>query len=208
MFSAAGMLAAETIHEFVRPLLLPLAALPDGIVHRAIAGMDADGRTALAKEGYAETAVQFRYSGDVRYSGQSSQLTVPISGCFEAPALHAAFERMYFETFGYVTAGEPTELVNVRLAAIGTASERLDFGALQLDARALAGETGQRLVSFVRGAPPMPAQLIARAALDRAPIAGPAIVESYDTTIVVPPHCTASAAGCGCIAIEMEAIDA
>lgn len=208
VFSAAGMLAAETIHEFVRPLLLPLAALPDGIVHRAIAGMDADGRTALAKEGYAETAVQFRYSADVRYSGQSSQLTVPISGCFEAPALHAAFERMYFETFGYVTAGEPTELVNVRLAAIGTASERLDFGALQLDARALAGETGQRLVSFVRGAPPMPAQLIARAALDRAPIAGPAIVESYDTTIVVPPHCTASAAGCGCIAIEMEAIDA
>jgi N-methylhydantoinase A len=38
-------------------------------------------------------------------------------------------------------------------------------------------------------------------------IPGPAVIESYDTTIVVPPRCTARAAGAGCIAIEMEDSD-
>ncbi|MFZ1921293.1 MAG: hydantoinase/oxoprolinase family protein [Xanthobacteraceae bacterium] len=207
VFSAAGMLAAETIHEFVRPLLLPLGAVPASAVHGAVASMAADGRDALAQEGYAESDVQFRYSADVRYAGQSSQLAVPMPESFDAAALHNAFERLYLETFGYTAAGELTELVNVRLAAIGTATERLDFRRLRLDARALAGETGQRLVSFARGAPRTASRLIARAALQEESVAGPAIIESYDTTIVVPPHCTASAIGCGCIAIEMEEMD-
>ena len=47
-------------------------------------------------------------------------------------------------------------------------------------------------------------RLVSRAAVEQGAIAGPAIIESYDTTIVVPPRCTARAAGCGCIAIEME----
>jgi N-methylhydantoinase A len=44
--------------------------------------------------------------------------------------------------------------------------------------------------------------------VERGPVAGPAIIESYDTTIVVPPGCTARAAGAGCITIEMEETDA
>jgi N-methylhydantoinase A len=77
-----------------------------------------------------------------------------------------------------------------------------------LDAHALAGEGGERLVSFSRGAPRLVTRLVARAALEKETVAGPAIIESYDTTIVVPPHCTARAAGAGCIAIEMEDRDA
>jgi N-methylhydantoinase A len=150
--------------------------------------------------------VQLRYAADVRYLGQSSQLTVPLPlGPYDAGALHAAFESLYRDTFGYVATGEPVELVNLRLSAIGTAASRLDFGALRLDPRALAGESGERMVSFARGAAPVPTRLVPRAALaEGAPVAGPAIIESYDTTIVIPPGCTARAAGCGCIAIEME----
>jgi N-methylhydantoinase A len=99
------------------------------------------------------------------------------------------------------------ELVNLRLSAIGMAESRLDFGGLRLDARALAGESGERQVSFTRGAPRVAARLVSRAALEEGPVVGPAIIESYDTTIVVPPACTARAAGSGCIAIEMEQVD-
>jgi N-methylhydantoinase A len=52
------------------------------------------------------------------------------------------------------------------------------------------------------------ARLLPRAAVERGPVHGPAIIESYDTTIVVPPCCTARAAGAGCITIEMEDSDA
>jgi N-methylhydantoinase A len=209
VFSAAGMLAAEAMHEFIRPLLAPLAEVKDTAVHAALDSMAADGRAALAVEGYGEGAMQLRYTADVRYIGQSSQLTVPMSpGTFDATALHRAFEKLYRETFGYIAEGEPVELVNLRLSAIGTAASRLSFSDLHLDARALAGESGERIVSFARGKPPVTTRLLPRAAVEQGPVAGPAIVESYDTTIVVPPGCTARPAGAGCIAIEMEQNDA
>jgi N-methylhydantoinase A len=63
------------------------------------------------------------------------------------------------------------------------------------------------MVSFSRSAPPIAARLVARADLESELIPGPAVIESYDTTIVVPPRCTARAAGAGCIAIEMEDSD-
>jgi N-methylhydantoinase A len=209
VFSAAGMLAAEAVHEFIQPLLAPLATVPASMVRKALESMARDGRAALAIEGYDAGAVQLRYAADVRYLGQSSQLTVPMqSGPFDAKALHASFEQLYRETFGYIAHGEPVELVNLRLSAVGTAASRLNFGGLHLDVRALAGEAGERLVSFARGEPRIKARLLSRAEVERGAVAGPAIIESYDTTIVVPPDCTARTAGAGCIAIEMEATDA
>lgn len=209
VFSAAGMLAAEAVHEFVRPLLAPLATVAPLAVQNAMESMAADGHAALAGEGYDKTAIQLRFAADMRYLGQSSQLMVQMpDGCYDASALHVDFERLYSETFGYIAEGEAVELVNIRLSAIGKAASRLDFKRLSLDSHALAGESGERMVSFSRGAPRVATRLVPRIAVEEGPIVGPAIIESYDTTIVVPPRCTARAAGSGCIAIEMGEINA
>src|SRR5690349_17890450 len=125
------MLAAKAVHEFVRPVLMPLATLQGHSIAAAMAAMGAQGRSALAGEGYDKAAVQLRYSADMRYLGQSSQLTVQIrDGCYDTAALHADFEKLYFETFGYAAKGEPVELVNLRLSAIGKAASRLHFDRL------------------------------------------------------------------------------
>ncbi|MCC7271243.1 MAG: hydantoinase/oxoprolinase family protein [Alphaproteobacteria bacterium] len=215
VFSAAGMLSAEAEHSFVRALLTPLDAVPVPQIAAVLAELAADGRRALASEGYGDDDATLRFAADLRYLGQSSELTVPMPAAFDDAAfddhgrarLREAFHALYAETFGY-RADEPVELVNLRLTAVGTARDRLDFGRLALDARAMAGERGSRLVSFVRGAPPVAARLVPRAAVADAPVAGPAIIESYDTTIVVPPGCTARAADAGCIAIDLDTPDA
>ena len=207
VFSAAGMLAAEAVHEFVHPLLMPLAQVTAAQLDAARQGLAQGGHAALAHEGYAKETVELRFAADLRYAGQSSQLTVPLTG-FAMEALHAGFERLYGETFGYTAAGEAVELVNLRLSAIGRAEGRIDFPSLSLDARALAGAVGERLVSFARGAAPVPTRLLPRAALADGPVQGPAILESYDTTIIIPPGCTARAAGSGTVVIEMEGVDA
>lgn len=209
VFSAAGMLAAEAVHEFVRPLLVPLAEVPPEAVAQALGSMEAEGLAALAGEGYDRAAVELRYAADLRYLGQSSQLTVPLSGGgFDAAALREDFQRVYAETFGYRAEEEVVELVNLRLSAIGRAAGRIDFHGLRLDPHALAGESGERMVSFARGEAPVPTRLLPRAALERGEVAGPAIIESYDTTIVVPPGCVARPAGAGCVAIEMGEVPA
>ncbi|MCW8087413.1 hydantoinase/oxoprolinase family protein [Sabulicella glaciei] len=205
VFSAAGMLAAEAAHEFVEPLLRPLDdAWPS--LEAARARLATAGRTALRAEGYAGEGVELRFAADLRYLGQSGGLTVPLEE--GEAALRVAFERLYRETFGYAAEEEPVELVNLRLSAIGRGTARLDFGALSLDAQALAGEAGTRPVHFTRGAPAVPTRLLPRAALEEGAVEGPAILESYDTTVVIPPGCTARPGGAGCVLIELEPTDA
>jgi N-methylhydantoinase A len=207
VFSAAGMLAADAVHEFVEPVLAPLSTVTEEAAAAALGRLAAAGRAALAHEGYGTEAVSLRFAADLRYLGQSAHLVVPFSA-FGHAALHAAFERLYSETFGYVAAGEAVELVNLRLSATGLGDGRVDFSAISLDARALDGAAGTRAVSFQRGAPPVATRLLPRAALAHGPVAGPTIIESYDTTIVVPPGATARAGGAGCVAIEMGEADA
>jgi N-methylhydantoinase A len=167
-----------------------------------------EGRAALASEGYEEGAVEFRFAADIRYLGQSSQLMIQMpSKSYGATDLRADFERTYRETFGYIAEAEPLELVNLRVSAIGKAASRLEFATLNLGSRALAAEKAERLVSFSRDAPRIPARVLPRAVAQATAVVGPAIIESYDTTIVVPPGCTASPAGAGSIAIEMEEMD-
>ncbi len=204
VFSAAGMLAAEAAHEFVRPLLLPLVQVPEATIRATREAMAVDGHAALAGEGYAASTIRLRFAADLRYAGQSSPLTVPLPDApFDAAQLHAQFERLYRDTFGYAATGEAVEFVNLRLSAIGTAASRIDFTNVVLDARAMAGASGERMVSFARGEAPIAARLLSRASVDQGPVAGPAIIESYDTTIVVPPGCVARSIGAGCLAIEL-----
>ena len=204
VFSAAGMLAAEAVHEFVHPLLMPLAEVAPARIAAAQESLATQGRAALAHEGYGADAVELRFAADLRYAGQSSQLTIP----FEGGDPRASFERAYGETFGYTATGEAVELVNLRLSAIGRAEGRIDFPSLSLEASALAGATGERMVSFARGAPPIATRLLPRAALGAGPVPGPAILESYDTTIIIPPGCVAAAIGSGCVAIDLGETDA
>jgi len=188
---------------------MPLAQVSATTVRAALDAMAADGHAALAQEGYAASTIQLRFAADLRYLGQSSQLTVPMpNDSFDTAALHASFERLYRETFGYVAEGEAIELVNFRLSAIGTAPNRIDFARLTLDARAMAGASGERMVSFARGEAPIPARLLSRAAVEQGPVTGPAIIESYDTTIVVPPGCVARSIRASCLAIDMGDDDA
>ena len=207
VFSAAGMLAAEAVHAFVNPILAPLTTIGPAAASPVLEALGKEGRQALAHEGYGEEAVSLRFAADLRYLGQTSHLVVPFDG-YDQAALHVAFERLYGETFGYVAEGEAVELVNLRLSAVGTGTGRIDFPSIALDRSALDGAQGTRAVSFARGQPMVEARLLPRAALAEAPVAGPAIVESYDTTIVVPPGCVARAAGSGTVSIEMGEVDA
>lgn len=206
VFCAAGMLAADVEHSLVRAILSPLATVDLEIVQAALQSLRAEGMQDLVAEGYGAASVDLRFAADLRYLGQSSELTIPLaSPVFDGEARVAvavAFRAAYAEVFGYGS-GDPLELVNLRLTAVGTAPGRLRFETLTLDGAALAGITGQRDASFAPGAPLAPAALLARGAVGTAPVAGPAIIESYDTTIVIPPGATAWAGAGGTILVTV-----
>jgi N-methylhydantoinase A len=204
VFSAAGMLTADIEHDVVRPVLAPLDFVSTPEVETMLAALCADGLRALAAEGYQHPNTALRFAADLRYLGQSSDLTIPLPdlpfGNGGREALAAAFHEAYRATYGY-QAEEAIELVNLRLTAVGLAAGRLDFAALDLDPSALAGTAGSREISLPGGTTVL-ARLLARDQLVPGETTeGPAIIESYDTTILIPPGYAARAVAAGAIAI-------
>src|SRR3546814_12895839 len=86
--------------------------------------------------------------------------------------------------------------------ARGLRAGRVDFARISQDARAVEGLRGVRKVSFTRDAGYMETRLLARADVGEQPVEGPAVIESYDCTIVVPPRCSAQADATGTIRSE------
>jgi N-methylhydantoinase A len=190
VFTAVGMLASDVEHHFVRAVggLLGEPAARQRAAAR-LADIEADARATLAAEGYEGAQARLVAQADLRYTGQGSELTValPAGGLADVAALRAAFEHEYAATYGHAT-DEPLEIVNVRAVAAGVREHRLDFRAVTVTAPPLA--TRPRPVHFTRGAAALDTPVVARDSIGEAPREGPLIVESYDSTVAVPPGAT------------------
>jgi N-methylhydantoinase A len=206
VFTAVGMLASDLEHHFVRAHASTLDALDVAAASAALADMAREARAALAAE-RADGVLEF--SVDLRYPGQGSELTIPLAGdAFTpatVPALRAAFRMAYEAAYGYSTDEEP-ELVNVRLVAIAPRAGRLDPAGLgasdAVDGSCGGGAGRTRPVAFSRGAARVSTPVVGRGAIT-GPRPGPLIVESYDSTVVVPPDCTVAPDAAGNLVIAI-----
>ena len=93
--------------------------------------------------------------------------------------------------------------MNIRLAARGIRENRLTFEGVDAHVVALDIPDGERSAWFpsTGGYATVPTR--ARTAVSAGPVAGPAILEAYDTTIVLPPGATARSDGCGSLVIDV-----
>jgi N-methylhydantoinase A len=203
VFTAVGMLASDLQHHFVRAHTARLSTMSFSAANKVTEEMARDARETLAAEGYADTQCALAFHADLRYAGQGSELSVPLAdGVFDAAgvaALQEAFRREYRMTYGYAT-DEDLELVNVRLVATGMRAHRLDFRGLDVTAKPSAA--GRRLVMFDRHAAAVDTPVVPREHVRT--LAGPAIIESYESTVVVPPGCEVSTDACGNLVIAIQ----
>lgn len=206
VFCSVGMLASDVEHNFVRNVLNRLDRLEAETFGAAIDGLTADGTARLSTDGFPDDRIRLAFGADIRYLGQSSELTVPFEpddlrgGDFSL--LYQAFQTSYQETFGY-TNDEPVEIVNIRLAARGIRENRLSFEGVDRHVVALDIADGERTAWFpaTNGFATVPTR--ARTVVSDGAVTGPAILEAYDTTVVLPPDAVARSDGCGSIVIDV-----
>jgi N-methylhydantoinase A len=174
LLSAWGMLAAEVVRDFARTLR---AVEPsDDAIGVVFAALEREARRSFGRERVRATARERAL--DVRYQGQSYELTVPSGGDWRA-----AFHDRHRERFGHADATRPLEVVNARLRvrAAGAPVPRDPVprrGRLEPVATRRVWFDGRRV----------PAPVLRRALL---PVGfrrrGPAVVCEYSATTVVPP---------------------
>lgn len=185
VLSAFGFLAAVPQRDYAQTVMLPadddnLARLPAlfaPLVARAEAEMDLSG-------------LQLTYQVDMRYVGQSHELTItvpPQMGDGLVGRFHAAHQQRY----GYAQPDKPVEWVTLRLlTAVVSPPPALPL-LEQAQEPVTAAIIGYKPVWFEGGFQHTP--LIERARLRAGhSFRGPAILHQYDCTTVVPPDWTAT----------------
>jgi N-methylhydantoinase A len=108
VLSALGLALSEMRGDYVRPLHGSLDEIEEKEIKSALEEMRTHARQELGTE------AAFEASADLRYVGQSFELTV-LAG--ERSAMVASFHEAHEQRFGYRMDEEPIEMVGVRLTA-------------------------------------------------------------------------------------------
>jgi N-methylhydantoinase A len=188
VFSAVGLLEAEMEHHLVRTFNRLLAETDEMDLRAGFALLEDEAVVMLREEGRAAAAIL--RSVDLKYLGQSFELTVamPEAGTPSiAREIAERFESEHERTYGHRAAGDPIQIVNLRMTARVQGGDRPPVaikGGASSARRNRPAYFGQR-----RGVVSTP--VVGRGDLDRTPRPGPLLVEEYDATTLVPFGCTA-----------------
>jgi N-methylhydantoinase A len=193
VFSAFGLLRAEVEHHTARTVLTSTRGADLMTIETALEEMRVDLLRRAREEGFDPTSAKIARFGDLRYRGQSSELTVGIpEGPLNEAAMRAieeSFEVEFERTYGHRADAKAFELVTVRLVL--RLPRTVEHGTAWMPDRSLPAET-ERLVYFGPEQGHVKAAVLSRCALDHKSRPGPVLIQEYDTTIVVPPDCEAS----------------
>jgi N-methylhydantoinase A len=189
MFSALGLLTADLFHDLSRALITRVEEADKGEVEALFDEMEAEGRKILSSEDIAPGEMRLRRQMDLRYYGQSYEITVDYpEGRLEdrIPRVVKAFHGRHGEIYGYSDEGEPIELVNLRLRAVGVIQKPELREVPQASGR--PSFKGIRSVFFEGPGSWVETPVFERGDLGSGSVfKGPAIVEQYDSTTVVHP---------------------
>ena len=193
ILSALGVAIADVVKDYSRTVMLRGGDLERTRLEEEFHGMEGLARAELEQEGLPAERMTARRFLDVRYVGQSFELTIdyPASRASRsseglARAISDSFYRAHLQRFGYADRGEPVEIVNLRLK-LDLSVEKPNLPPAPPESsdpsRAQMASVG---VVFREGELDTP--LYQRDLLVTGNrISGPALVVQLDTTTVVPP---------------------
>ena len=190
LFSARGIAVADFTHDYAQSLLVPLSELDHSRIADSFSRLEAQAEADFEAEHIEPAKRQLLYSFDLSYFGQTTEINVewpsgPLAG--DLQTLEERFHAQHEQLYSYSVAGEPIELVNIRLKSIGTvlkpplrkpeSTGRIPEPAARRTVFFPGLEKGQDLPVYRRDTLAPGAHL-----------AGPAIVEEASSSAVVPTH--------------------
>jgi N-methylhydantoinase A len=181
--SALGILRADVTKDLSHTVRLEVrnASKLRARLRREFSSLVRDGHVQMRAEGFAPGSVLINRALDMRYAGQSYELTVPFAGNYVS-----AFHRAHEQRYGYSNRGRICEVVNVRARFAGSAPKP-DLPKLKVGRKspALAAVDRTGVLFFGRSYSTTVYDRSKLQAGNRVP--GPAIVTEYSATTAIPP---------------------
>jgi len=187
-FSALGLVGSDLKRDYVRTVYTTTASADPAALEAVFAALEQRGDAMLDRARIAPEQRRFERSFDARYERQSYELAVPVPPrVLDRAALGEiaeAFHVRHRDTYGHDNRAEPVQLVSARVTAIGIlpplAIRRKPAPA---GSDALKGRRGV----WFRDTGEASARVYQRARMPAGVVcAGPAVIESVESTILVP----------------------
>lgn len=178
VLSAYGLLAADETHDAVQTHRCALAAVDPATVNSRYADL---AEQVLTDARDPDRTTVERYA-DLRYAGQSFELTVSVGGSFDRETVAERFHDAHESASGY-RMDEPVDLLNLRVRATSSRPQP----TVTHETRTTA-QTGVRGARFGGDGESYETPVYERSGLPAGEtVSGPAIVEQPENTVVVPP---------------------
>jgi N-methylhydantoinase A len=158
--------------------------------------------------GYGTSDIEIQRYVDLRYFGQASELNILLpQGQIASQGIDSArkaFDEEHHRTFGHSFPDSTVEVASLRLMSrIPLTKPLLNHGGPS-SWRKPQLSSEKRKCYFGEEIGFMDTPVLDEEGLHEKPKAGPLLVEKYDTTIVIPPHCAISKAAGGCLIINIS----
>jgi N-methylhydantoinase A/oxoprolinase/acetone carboxylase beta subunit len=187
VLSALGLLMADSIKDYSKSFLRTADSLRQNDLEKHFNELEKKSLTEMQKEGFREADIKtFRFL-DLRYLGQSYEITIPYRSTSEDDlAFLSDFHKAHQKIYSYHHPQRTIEVVNMRIKAVGmTKKMRLKKYPLK---KSNPEKALMKTQSVYSSGKKFQAHVFNRALLnpgDR--ISGPALVVDYESTTFLPP---------------------
>ena len=121
-FSAWGMMMVDVVYDFAQTYVTGLANADLAAVNELYANLEASGREALGRDGFAPQDCRFIRWAELRYEGQEHTVKIEIPDgeltSSHIPRIAASFGDAHEMQYGHQTK-DPVEIVTLRVRAVG-----------------------------------------------------------------------------------------
>ena len=195
VLSALGVAIADVEKDYVQTIMLGEEKFDYDSIQKLYEPMKENGSYDLEQEGFKQSDIIIQKLLDVRYRGQSFELTIecPDDEKIFIPDIRNAFNKYHYERFGYNDETQSLEVVNLRLRVVGV-TKKIEMKSVEPTHR-LAQDSGNTNIGFVN------AGLLDSKVYERGKLVpgnyfqGPGLVVQMDCTVLVPPDWKAKVDG-------------
>jgi len=184
VFSAFGLLVADTEHHATQSLRVRLDAADPARIASVLSALKAVGVERLTRDGFSPDRRSFQRAAQARYLGQSSEIEVPLPDGDILPATIATlFGEQHERVYGFrAPPDEPVELIGLS----GMARGLPERPRLPERIPPLVADVPSSRRAWFSGDGWIDTPVVDRPGLAAAPRNGPFIVQEYDATCLVP----------------------
>ena len=192
LFSAFGLLSADVEHHYVQTYFKKTREADLAELNATMNRIEKHVVDLLSRQGFSKSEIDLHCYTDMRYSGQSYELTIPVGSTTltwdTISRLEDAYDEEHQKTYGHKGGeGEDYTFVNFRL--IGRVARK--SSAVVHSENGFKPRQAGRQAYFGPEHGLVDTPVLSRGDLDAQPREGPLLIDEFDSTTVAPPGCRA-----------------